>query len=281
MTGLSGLDLCAIPAALPPQDVVPNLVDPPSLAPIIIPVTTVIMSSAALITAGRLFANRMSLGWSDYLATLGLAFSLSDASLMLYQLRTARHAWDIPLCWVVGGAMKHLLARSALSITGMFLAKMAILLLFHQLFAIGRCSKIAIRSGMVIVSIVFIPNIAYQFITLVPRHGMSWDDVALSGQSEMNSAFWPIVLKASAVFSTGLWAVIATTISLVFRVHMAAGRLDRTWKAALVLLCVIIEAHITIIVSSMPGFLQVPQGIRVAQDNTIPPSGCERGQQRS
>ncbi|KAH6650568.1 hypothetical protein F5144DRAFT_598016 [Chaetomium tenue] len=49
-------------------------------------------------------------------------------------------------------------------------------------------------------------------------------------------------------------AVIATTVSLVYRIRLWANSPDKSWKAAIVLLCSVVELHITIIVSSMPGF---------------------------
>lgn len=65
MHDTSGVDLCALPAATPPEGQVSNFVDPPSFAPIIIPVCTVMMSSALVVTAGRLFVNRKHLACSD------------------------------------------------------------------------------------------------------------------------------------------------------------------------------------------------------------------------
>lgn len=120
-------------------------------------------------------------------------------------------------------------------ITGNLLAKLSILLLFRQLFAVGRRSRIAIWIGSVAVVLVFVPTFTYQFIIMVPRPGMTWDDVFLSGQSGANVPFWPVVssalhlmldlyivllplpiiaklnwstkqkLKAALVFSTAIW----------------------------------------------------------------------------
>ncbi len=57
--------LCAFPAAIPPDGVKPNFVDPETLAPVSIAVCTLSMTAAFIFTAGRLFANRRKLAWSD------------------------------------------------------------------------------------------------------------------------------------------------------------------------------------------------------------------------
>ncbi|KAK4152538.1 hypothetical protein C8A00DRAFT_44434 [Chaetomidium leptoderma] len=283
MADLSGVDLCALPLSMPPEGQISNFVDPSSLAPIIVAVCAVIVTSALLITAGRLFANWKQLAWSDYLP---LTVTLLTAAMTLLELRIARHPWDIRACWVLGDAMKVVLARSLLGITATFLSKVSIFLLFHQIFAIERRMQISIWAGLTATFLVFAASVGYQLHHFTPIPGTTWNELALSGGNPLEgSTAWAVVssvlnlmlelyvfllplptiatlswstrkrLKASAVFSTGLLAVVATVLSFVYRLKMAEEDfVDKTWNAAVVLLCLSAEVHITIIVSSMPGF---------------------------
>ena len=61
----AGVDLCAFPAGTPPPGQVSNFDNPPSLAPVLVGVTTVMTALAILFTAGRLYANFRKLKWSD------------------------------------------------------------------------------------------------------------------------------------------------------------------------------------------------------------------------
>jgi len=62
---LPGVDLCLIPAGSAPDGRPPNFVDPPSLQPAVVAITTVMLTLAFLVLAGRLFVNRKSLKLPD------------------------------------------------------------------------------------------------------------------------------------------------------------------------------------------------------------------------
>lgn len=59
------MDLCAIPGGHPPDGVLPNFENPPSLAPAMIAVMTLMSTFSILIVAGRLYVNRTRLHASD------------------------------------------------------------------------------------------------------------------------------------------------------------------------------------------------------------------------
>jgi hypothetical protein len=60
-----GVDLCLVAAGVAPDGQLPNFVDPPSLQPAVIAITTVMLTLAFLVLAGRLFVNRKSLKLPD------------------------------------------------------------------------------------------------------------------------------------------------------------------------------------------------------------------------
>ncbi|ROW05776.1 hypothetical protein VMCG_05248 [Cytospora schulzeri] len=64
-------------------------------------------------------------------------------------------------------------------------------------------------------------------------------------------------IQVTAVFSTAFLAVIATVLSLVYRVLLYKDTNDQTWYLYALLLCTVVELNISIIVSSMPGFAKI------------------------
>jgi hypothetical protein len=58
MVSVPGVDLCQFPAATPPAGTVPNFKDPPSHAPALIGVTSVMISWSAIFLLGRLWVSR-------------------------------------------------------------------------------------------------------------------------------------------------------------------------------------------------------------------------------
>jgi hypothetical protein len=53
----SGVDLCQVPAAMPPPGVVPNFVNPASLATAIIAVSVVMLTISTIFLAARVVTN--------------------------------------------------------------------------------------------------------------------------------------------------------------------------------------------------------------------------------
>lgn len=60
-----GTDLCQLPAAMPPPGVVPNFVDPESLAPALIAVSAVMLTWSTIFIAARLWMNWRDLKLAD------------------------------------------------------------------------------------------------------------------------------------------------------------------------------------------------------------------------
>ncbi|KAG6361022.1 hypothetical protein INS49_009241 [Diaporthe citri] len=137
-----GIDLCAFPAGTPPESVAPDFTNPPTYAPVVFGVSAVVLFFATLFTGCRLTANWKKLTWTDHFNTFALIFSLVHTSLVLCQLKYARHQWDIPACWFLGEYAK------ALTVTpGLIFSKASVLLLFHTIFDIQPAMRIAIRIG--------------------------------------------------------------------------------------------------------------------------------------
>lgn len=88
MSGFNGIDLCLFAAATPPKGITSNFINPPTYAPVVIAVSSVMMGLATLFTVGRLIANWKNLTWSDrkspIKALASVAFYLGQAVGCLY-----------------------------------------------------------------------------------------------------------------------------------------------------------------------------------------------------
>ncbi|KAK3940296.1 hypothetical protein QBC46DRAFT_354284 [Diplogelasinospora grovesii] len=282
--GLAGFDLCAFPGAAPPAGTVSNFINPPSLAPTIIGVCVVMVTSATLFMVGRLFANyKRNLAWSDYCALIALIFSLAHGGLMLAQLKYARHQWDIPACWFFGNYAKIIFSQSMMLIPGLFFSKAAIFLLFQQIFEIENFMRPAIIIGMVFNLLIHLTGFGVEAYYQAPSPGQGWDDLMLSGKPN-RAIYWGVVQSACsivldlyifilplptifrlnlpplkrfqvvAVFSAAFMGVVANVVSLVYRVMLTIDLSDGTWKLYAILLCTVVEINIALIVCSVPGF---------------------------
>ncbi|KAK1778730.1 hypothetical protein QBC45DRAFT_290494, partial [Copromyces sp. CBS 386.78] len=96
-----GTDMCTIPGVLPPEGQVSNFVDPPSLKPALFAVSLILCPIAAVLTVGRLIANRKMWKAADYSSMVSVTLLVGMIGMELgidgYH-DYARHQYDIPLC---------------------------------------------------------------------------------------------------------------------------------------------------------------------------------------
>ncbi|POS74872.1 hypothetical protein DHEL01_v206733 [Diaporthe helianthi] len=282
MSLFGGLDLCLFPAGNPPDGVQSNFEDPPTYAPTVVAVTVVVLFFATLFTGCRLMANWKNLTWGDYLNALALVFSVGQSGIMLAQLKFVRHQWDIPACWLFGNYAKLIFAQQMMLTPGLILSKVAIFLLFLQIFEVDSRMRLAIRIGIVLTGINYLPNIPIEAYFQAPGVGESWEGVMASGKP-IKASYWGLVqsslgiildvymfilplptvsrlqisrtkrIQLLLVFSTAFMGVVANIVSLVYRVAQFRNMQDATWNLYALLLCTVVELNIAIIVCSVPG----------------------------
>ncbi|TVY80891.1 hypothetical protein LSUE1_G004336 [Lachnellula suecica] len=278
-----GLDLCMFPAGLAPNGTSSNLQNPKTLVPVLIPICIIMSVGAILFTALRLCANWRKMWWSDYFAIIALTLSLANTGLMLAQTKFARHQWDIRACWYDGNYTKILFSQQIILTFVLFFSKCSVFLLYQQIFDVQRPMRIAIRVGIVFTGLLYFTNIPLSAILSAPHIGETWGSVLLSGRPQ-KELIWgvvqstlgilldlyifilpiPVILKLHlstkkkiqllVVFTTALVGVVASVLSLVFRVE-AIGTNDGTWKYTSLLICSVVEIDVAIIVSCTPGFV--------------------------
>ncbi|KAI5866711.1 hypothetical protein GGS23DRAFT_615277 [Durotheca rogersii] len=280
---MDSVDLCTIPAGVPP-DGVSNFIDPPSLGPAVVAVGVVLCVISTVFSAGRLYVNRDTMHSADYFTLLGCLTNITYTGVICSQYNFYRHSWDIPVCWYTGDALKLPFVQTVLFSPAFFFPKAAIFLLYRQLFAIGRRTRLAIHFGLLVTLLVYLSNIPLAAVYAAPRAGQSWDSLLLSlvanshpfalggtVQSAVGTLIdfyifilpLPILfrlqmpvgrrLQLVGIFSTAFLGVGASVVSLAFKIEILSS-VDSAWLAGITSMTSLIETNIALIVGCMPAF---------------------------
>ncbi|ROW08681.1 hypothetical protein VPNG_06444 [Cytospora leucostoma] len=280
----AGLDLCMIPGASPPHGTVVNFENPVTLVPVIVSVCVIMTAGAILLTACRLYVSfkRREWWWSDCFVTIALMFSMVQTGLFLSQAKFARHQWDTRACWYDDKYAKILFLQSILTTFALFFSKASILLLFNQLFGVKRPVCLAVRFGIIFAGVLYFTGIPITAYMSTPHGGDTWAS-GLNSERSQKELIWGIVVAAvgtlldififvlplpvilrlqmttrrkvstAAVFGTALLGVIASILSLIYRIE-TLGAKDSTWTFTALMTCIVVENDVAIIVSSTHGF---------------------------
>lgn len=175
-----------------------------------------------------------------------------------------------------------------LFIPGLFFSKTSLLLLLRSIFStrMKRAMKYFIWFGFAAASAACLPGIPTCIALSAPSPGQSWHGLMESDKMG-RGIYWGLVqsvlgiildlyifilplpviyrlqmskkkrIQVTAVFSTAFLAVVATVLSLVYRILLYKNTADQTWYMYAMLLCTIVELNISIIVCSMPGFAKL------------------------
>ncbi|CAG9952663.1 unnamed protein product, partial [Clonostachys rosea f. rosea IK726] len=266
----------------PPAGTVPNFKDPPSHAPALIGVTSVMISWSAIFLLGRLWVSRHRFHIADACAILAFTFCVAYSGLIFCMLDYMRHQYGIPACWFNATYVKLNCAMQILMPLAHTFSKAAIFSLLFQIFSINRKMKVAIYGGLVFVVLVYGSNFIVGPLYSVPYAGETWDDMLINRRPSklitvglVQAVFavvidlyifflpFPILkslnLKTSKriqlafVFGTALMGVIASVIGLALRVPLLTSE-DSSWVQGQVFICIMVEIYIAVIVSCLPAF---------------------------
>ncbi|KAL6806622.1 hypothetical protein GGI42DRAFT_321698 [Trichoderma sp. SZMC 28013] len=277
-----GVDLCQIPASPPPPGVVPNFVDPESLAGALIAVSAVMLTWSTIFLAARMWMNWRNLKLADYFAIIAGVLNGAYTGLILSVARYSRHQWNVPVCWYTATYMKIIFSFGMLLGPAIFFAKAAILLLYLQIFAANRTIRISCYVLMVALTLTYWTNTVLEIAFACPRPGETWTDLLTSGNPGKIIYFGPVQgslavvldiaifilplpvlwklnmplrrrIALCAVFFTALMGVIASVIALWARVILL-GTPDLTWLESQLFICIIVENNVAIVVCCVPAF---------------------------
>ncbi|TVY48328.1 hypothetical protein LOCC1_G001473 [Lachnellula occidentalis] len=278
------VDLCTVPAAIPP-DGKPNFTNPTTLAPVTIAIGVILATFSVILTFGRMYMNRRRLCDADYFALAACIINIAFTGDILAQYKFNRHQWDIPVCWFTGGYFKIVFVQITLFAPVFITSKAAIFLLYRQIFAVQRCMRISINLGLFLTFLLYLPNIPIAALYQAPRWGDPWTSMLTSTRPQ-KIIIWGIIqsaisivldlyiftlplstiarlnipfnrrLQIIGVFATALIGVIASVLSLVYRIRIL-NKTDDLWWQTITAICALVETNVAIIVSCMPAFAQL------------------------
>ncbi|KAF2966392.1 hypothetical protein GQX73_g7171 [Xylaria multiplex] len=278
MDQFPNVDLCALPLSANPDGSPPNFDDPPSLQPILIALTAILLTLATVITAGRLYMNRNALKLADYCMIVGLAFDIGIASVLLASSNNYRHPWDTPICWYTTLTFVEVLVVGP----ALFFPKAAIFLFYLQIFSVNEVIRIGSKIGLVAAFLGYFPASFALIYYDAPHIGQTWEDVITSGYPEKGIPGGIAIGVASVIvdiyifilplptifslniarskkiqliclFTTAFFGIVASVTCLVFRVKLL-GLDDIGWQSGRVAIAIIAENNVAIIVGSLPAF---------------------------
>lgn len=278
----SGVDLCQVPAAMPPPGVVPNFVNPASLATAIIAVSVVMLTISTIFLAARVVTNFPKYNKADYFAFVGFVLNAAYTGVLLSVTEYSRHQWNVPACWYTASYMKILFVQGLLLGPVIFFLKTAIWLLYLQIFSAHRTIRIIVYVGIVVTALTYWVSVPLEFAYGCPRPGSTWTDLLTNGMPghiiyyppvqgslAVIIDIWifvlplPILWKLNmsrrrrialcAVFFTALLGVISSVVALRARVKLF-GSSDLTWLESQLFICIIVENNIALIVCCVPAF---------------------------
>ncbi|KAH8722686.1 hypothetical protein GQ44DRAFT_774714 [Phaeosphaeriaceae sp. PMI808] len=193
--------------------------------------------------------------------------------------RLCRHTWDTPVSEINPDYLKKLFATSIVYGPMFFFAKVAILVLYYRAFK----PKAWIRWSCWILAVVFFgvywQTVPQTFMYCMPHNGKPWDIAVLQNcnhlkypglvHGAMNVAAdvimvllpLPVIVKLqmplskkialSAVFATGLLALICSILSVYYRVQISYGD-DPVWSNAQSWIAIQAEIYAAICVACAP-----------------------------
>ncbi|KAL8950865.1 MAG: hypothetical protein Q9222_003119 [Ikaeria aurantiellina] len=276
-------DLSKVPLAPNPNGSPPNFLQPASQEATVISAGLPFAVVGALFVTIRLIASHTSarkVSLDDYLSVLAQVLMTACFGLAISFRRTARHAYDIPLSfidepvWIQRKFAINLVVGPAL-----WSSKAAILALYLRLFGTLKWIRYTSYFTLIITFLFYWANTPLAGVYCTPRSQEGWGTevlrrcAALSVMGPIQGAIGvaadlfilllplPIVLKLQlprgkkagllVLFMMGIFALIASSVSLYYRVIIYANR-DKFWNEANIYACVVVEGYITIIVSCAP-----------------------------
>ncbi|PTB68949.1 hypothetical protein BBK36DRAFT_2315 [Trichoderma citrinoviride] len=277
-----GVDLCLVPAAMPPPGVVPNFDNPESLATAIIAVTVVMLTISTIFLAVRVFTNFPKYNSADYFAFIGFLLNIVYTGVLLSVTEYSRHQWNVPVCWYTASYMKILFAQGVMLGPVIFFLKTAIWLLYLQIFSAHRTIRIIVYVGIVVTALTYWTTVPLELAYGCPTPGTTWTDLLTDGKPAKLIYYGPVQgslaviidicifvlplpvlwklnmtlrkrIALCAVFFTALLGVISSVVALRARVKLF-GTSDLTWLESQLFICIIVENNIALIVCCVPSF---------------------------
>ncbi|KAG6363982.1 hypothetical protein INS49_009085 [Diaporthe citri] len=181
--GFSSLDLWEIPAGPPPPGKVPNLIDPPSQAPILSIGIYVLLPLLVPFVVMRLYTRlrlTRAFGIDDLLCIASTVLILAYAGVLLALLNLkpitplGRHIWDIPVAAFTSEYLELIIMALVTNPAAAMFVKLTILTLYFRIFQPSRWAHHLILAGSIAVAVFYLVTIITLLALCVPSRGETW-----------------------------------------------------------------------------------------------------------
>ncbi|KAI1175953.1 hypothetical protein F4777DRAFT_548569 [Nemania sp. FL0916] len=279
------MDLSQIPSAPPPPGVIPNFVNPPSIAPIcriVIAVTLPLMAIFLILRIYVRVAVSKKLGIDDFLCYISAAVVVAYCGVSLATLDNpvGVRNWNVPISRITVSFRQLAVSLIILYALGSLAVKATLLTLYLRVFSPDRRARTAMLCGLGFISVLYIVSVIANLALCLPRDGEDgWIQSGMrcekkGGQfaeiqaifgalTDLYVFFIPIKLLAGlnlnqrrkkalyVVFFTGFLACIVSIINAVFR-FVVLGTGDIIWNGVPISALGAAELNLGIVCACVP-----------------------------
>jgi hypothetical protein len=253
--------LLTLPAGTPPPGTKSNFVDPPTLQPAILTTCSVLMFVATLFVAARIYSAlkiTRRVGWEDYACVVAAILSFTYVGFIIDLSYAARHMWDVPAWWFSDVYWKVRFAQNTVLPFAFIATRLPFFLLYLRVFGTSKPFRFACYFGMtfyVIANVVEVPIYTYYCAPLPGKPWASLETLMRCATAEPVSIMlgavnifsdiyililpMPMIWKLQmslerklgimAIFTTGLFVLIASCIGMNFRWRLVYLQ-DTNWN---------------------------------------------------
>ncbi|KAF2177796.1 hypothetical protein K469DRAFT_696348 [Zopfia rhizophila CBS 207.26] len=245
-----GTDLTSIGLKPNPNGQPPNLVDPPSQAPLILGSGIALIAISSTAVGMRLATNfrfTKKLGIDDYLCLFAEIVMIGYVVMCISLRDVYKHSYDVPLSMLTEEYAKKSFVLNLIVGPAFWASKTAVLALYLRLFSVENTIRYTSYAAIVVLFFIYWSLVPVAVVACTPRNGKPWIS-ALQKCSDQTKVHGP--LQGACVFATGILAIVASAIALYYRVQI--WRDWDTWRIAPMYTAAFFECFITIIVSCAP-----------------------------
>lgn len=218
------MDLDMIPSMAPPPGVIPNFINPVTLANPILSVCITTSVLAVILLCMRLYSTTRitrSASYDDAAVVIALLLSLCYAGLVISVRDKARHGWDLPLSAYTVSLAKIIFTEQIFAALSLLFSKASILLLLFRLFAPTRWFRHMIYLGIAWATLISLVSIIVASVLCVPRHGEGFADLTVAERC-VHETTWAVVQGASDVVLD--FFIIYLPIPMLWKLNMGLQR---------------------------------------------------------
>ncbi|KAI1754032.1 hypothetical protein F4782DRAFT_494801 [Xylaria castorea] len=279
-----GTDLSQIPLLPNPDGSPPNFIDPPSLEGVTIAVSTILLAASTILVPLRLRTNHKIYGrfaFDDYFCIIAWVLAAVYTGVVISELPTARHAWDVPLSVIDASWVKRTAVLGTIYGPAMWFAKTAILTLYLRLFNVLKWLRWCCYVGIIFLFAAYWSLVPVSIVYNFPHGNEKWDLATTAKSAPSQVAYvtigaisvisdiyifilpFPILLGLqmsrkrkfgfSIVFLAAIIGIISSVLVFYFRITLWKNKtMDSSWNVAASYLTVVVEMNVAIIVSCTP-----------------------------